>query len=516
MKTSKPNFLVICTDQMRADHMGCDGNSVIQTPHLDSLAQSGTHFQRAYVNCPLCMPSRATMFTGLTPRGHEVRTNGIPLNRSIPTLTESLKKAGYHTASIGKLHFSNYWLNDDARVQVNQNEFLEVREFWEEGKVTDIPTPYYGFEHVDITLGHGAFTGGHYANWLKEKHPEAWQRLQTEGVSPSPSGAEQSGTFPLDEDLHHTAYVANQTIDHLTKLDKDKPFFLFSSFPDPHHPYQLPQGWESMYSADKVIPPVFREGEFDDLAPLYQDIFDNDTQLSGRGAATSIPYEHRLEIIARTYGMISLLDKYIGKILKALDDNGLRENTIIVFMSDHGDMLGDHQLMNKGPFHFEGLLRVPMIWSWAGKFKEQQTQAMMSLLDFAPTVLELANLAIPEGASSNEAPLQAPAWAGRSQMPVLTGQIDNVQDAVLVENDEDYLGLRLRTLITKTHKLTTYTGHRGAKPYGELFDLENDSDELHNLWHKDNYKNVKLELMQQLHYKIVETDCALPRRLSHA
>ena len=111
--SQQPNFLVFCVDQMRADHLGCGGNPVIHTPNLDALAKEGTHFERAYVNCPLCAPSRATLFTGLTPRGHGVRTNGIPLDASLPTLTGALAEAGYHTASFGKLHFSNYWLHDD-------------------------------------------------------------------------------------------------------------------------------------------------------------------------------------------------------------------------------------------------------------------------------------------------------------------------------------------------------------------------------------------------------------------
>ena len=126
------------------------------------------------------MPSRATMFTGLTPRGHGVRTNGIPLPKRLPTLTTALKEAGYHTAAIGKLHFSNYWLNEDAKEQVDLKDFLEVRQFWEEGSVNAIPTPYYGFDHVDLTLGHGTFRGGDYANWLKEKLAEAWQNLKTQ------------------------------------------------------------------------------------------------------------------------------------------------------------------------------------------------------------------------------------------------------------------------------------------------------------------------------------------------
>ena len=103
-----PNFLIICTDQMRADHMGCAGNPVIRTPHLDALAAQGVNLSRAYVNCPLCMPGRATLFTGLTPRGHRVRTNGIPLDPSFPTVPGALAEAGYRTGSIGKIHLSMF------------------------------------------------------------------------------------------------------------------------------------------------------------------------------------------------------------------------------------------------------------------------------------------------------------------------------------------------------------------------------------------------------------------------
>ena len=379
---------------MRADHAGFAGNRVVQTPNLDALAASGTQFERAYVNCPLCMPSRATLFTGLTPRGHGVRTNGIPLNKSLPTVTGALRDAGYRTASVGKLHFSNYWLNPESAHLATPERFPELTRFWRDGTLSAVPTPYYGFEHVDITLGHGVGVEGHYARWLREEHPETWQALQRTGVVPSSSGAEQSGTFPLEE-------------------------------------------------------------------------------------------------------------------------QGLSENTVVVFLSDHGDMMGDHHLMNKGPFHFEGLLRVPLIWRWPGRIAVQRTEALASLLDVAPTLLSLAGVPVPEGETSDEAPRQAPAWPGRSLLPCLT-EGRTVQESVVVENDEDYLGLRLRTLITPTHKVTTYTGHRGAEPFGELFDLEHDPNELHNLWSKADHEETKRRLIERLHYRLVETDSAAPRRLSHA
>jgi arylsulfatase A-like enzyme len=518
MSDTRPNFLIICTDQMRADHMGCAGNPVIRTPNLDKLAGGGVNFSRAYVNCPLCMPSRATMFTGMTPRGHRVRTNGIPLDPSTPTMPAALAAAGYKTASIGKIHLSNYWVNENVQgVARNAKNFPEVDVFWQDGSIKQIPTPYFGLQHVDLTIGHGVKVGGNYALWLKNEHPEQWERLKNNKCEPSPLGAESCGASPLSEEFHHTAYVAEQTIKYLNEQKAGQPFYLMCSLPDPHHPYQVPKPWHQMYSPDDVVPPVAREGELDDLAPFFRRIYEQGFLVSGRGGKTKMSDAHRREIIAYTYGMVSLLDKYVGRVLDTLKAKGLSENTVVLFLSDHGDLMGDHGLLNKGPFHFEGLLRVPMIWSLPGKFRARATQALASILDLAPTVLDLAGVEIPVGPSSEEAGKQRPpAWPGRSLAPVLNGNADTVQDSVVIENDEDYLGLRLRTLVTPTHKITTYTGHRGPESFGELFDLKNDPHELRNLWNSAEHASLRRSLIEQLHYRLTETDIAVPRRLSHA
>lgn len=517
---SKPNFLMICTDQMRADHMGCAGNPVIRTPRLDRLAAEGVYAPRAYVNCPLCQPGRATMLTGMTPRGHGVRTNGIPLDPALPTMPGTLAAAGYRTGSVGKIHVSNYGFRREG---VEQNlpfeQGHEVIEFWRDGRKTSVPTPYYGHQHVEITLGHGGPLNGNYQHWLRDRFGDdiaaklndrsQWKR--------SPLGAENCATLPIPEEAHHTAYVAERSIAYMKDAAASgQPFYLWASFPDPHHPYHCVAPWDSMYSPADVVPPVGREGELDDLAPHFRDIHERAVQMAGRGAPTKMSDAHRREIIAYTYGMVSMLDKYVGQMLDALDELGLAENTVVVFISDHGDMLGDHGLLNKGPFHFEGLLRVPMIWRWPGQFKQGRATGLASLLDFAPTVLDLAGVPIPEGPTSIEAPHQPPAWPGRSLVPMLRGKVAAVQDSVVIENDEDYLGLRLRTLVTPTHKLTTYTSHRNAEPYGELFDLQHDPHELHNLWHDLAHRTTRSTLIEQLHHRLTETDIALPRRLAHA
>jgi arylsulfatase len=516
MKAS-PNFLIICTDQMRADHVGCAGNRAIRTPHLDTLAAQGVHLSRAYVNNPLCMPSRATLFTGLTPRGHRVRTNAIPLDSAFPTVPGALAEAGYRTASIGKIHLSIFGYGQHPNVSLlPPDEFPEMIEHWQVGRIERVPTPYYGLQHVEIAVGHGAEVYGDYGLWLQREHPAEWRHLRSTPVGPSPLGAEGCGSYPLEECYHHTAYVADRSIAYLRQHQRDRPFYLICSFPDPHHPYCPPQPWDRMYAPEEVIPPISRVGELDGLAPFFRGIYEGLLQLSGRSQPTQMSQAHRLEILAYTYGMVSLIDHHVGRVLEALDELGLAENTVVLFLSDHGDMMGDHGLLNKGPFHFEGLLRVPMIWHWPGRFQPRSSPALASLLDVPPTILDLAGVPIPEGFTSPEAPQQPPAWPGRSLAPLLTGQTDAVQDSVVVENDEDYLGLRLRTLVTPTHKITTYTGHRAPEPYGELFDLADDPHELHNLWNSPAHAALCRELIEQLHYRLTETDIALPRRLGHA
>src|SRR5262249_55863580 len=190
---------------------------------------------RAYVNCPLCMPSRATLFTGMTPRGHRVRTNGIPLDRSTPTMPGALAVAGYKTASIGKIHLTNYWINANAQgIERTPQNFPEIHSFCNEGAIKQIPTPYFGLQHVDLTIGHGVNVGGNYALWLKNEHPKEWAKLQEKKVERSPLGAESCGASPLSEEFHHTAYVAEQTIKYLNAQNSKQPFYLMCSFPDPH------------------------------------------------------------------------------------------------------------------------------------------------------------------------------------------------------------------------------------------------------------------------------------------
>ncbi len=516
MPSDKLNVLCIITDQMRGDHMGCAGNPVIDTPNLDRIADTGMRFSRAYCNNPLCMPSRATLFTGETPRGHGVRTNGIPLRRDTPTMPGALADAGYRTHSVGKLHLLPFQTPKGVDPDtLDPLDWVESHHFWNNGALKEVPTPYFGLQSAEITVGHGPGTTGSYRRWLRAQAPDAQALWAPDAGKRTPHDAEQAWHNALPEELHYNTWVADRSIDFLENQPEDEPFFLWCSFPDPHHPYCPPEPWASMYDPGDVPMPMRREGELETLAPFYMEIYESWLMLSGRGAPTKMADEQLREILALTYGMVSHVDHHIGRILDCLERLGRRENTVVCFLSDHGDMMGDHWIINKGPFHMNGLLQMPFLFSCPGLIPQGvESSGLVSYLDFAPTILDLAGVPIPDGsvASECETPGQLPPWPGVSIVPQLKGEVDSLQDSVVVENDEDYLGQRLRTLITDRYKVTLYPG----QTYGELFDLEEDPGELSNLWHDPAYDGVKRDMLLRLLERLIETDSRLPRRVNHA
>lgn len=550
-RASRPNVVVIMADQLRFDHLGCTGNPTVRTPNVDALAETGVRCSRAYVNNPLCMPSRATIFSGLIPRNHGVRTNGVPLPEDVRTVPEAFRAAGYRTHATGKLHHHNYSLPldhvvaliedgelsledfppafreriENARAELDPGELADIslpdpRAFpessvmWKTDQISSLPEPYYGYETTDFVAAHGDGVYGQYRNWLEREHPDSFERLSRSHPDNESGLAPQSWRWSIPAEHHYNRWVADRARAFIRGTG-DNPFFLLCSFPDPHHPYAAPEPWASAYDPDEVSLPVRREGELEDLPPFYEAAYEGDVELSGLlSAARMTDYELR-ETIAITYGMVSFVDQEVGRVLDTLDAEGLREDTLVLFLSDHGDMMGDHWMVRKGPFHFEGLLRIPMIWSWPGRLQAgSRTDGLVSTVDVAPTLYDFCGVPDP-----NTSPYalpsnlhEPPAIQGTSLRPQLASDVEAVNEHVLVENDEDYLGLRVRTLVTDRYKLTVYPG----EAYGELFDLEDDPDELHNRWDDPDYADVKRRLYRSFLEAYVRRDSGLPRRLSHA
>ncbi|HMJ08308.1 MAG TPA: sulfatase-like hydrolase/transferase [Pyrinomonadaceae bacterium] len=517
---SRPNILLIMVDQQHPGYFGYAGHPIVRTPNIDKLAQNGLNFNKAYCGNPLCMPSRAGVFTGLTTRGHRARMNGVTLDENLPTFTNELRKAGYQTKAVGKLHFGTAVKPVGIPIEkVNPRDFPELALFWKSEILKDLPLPYYGFETVELADGHGHGSYGHYLNWLNKEFPKEAQLFHnaTPLITPSPAYKlynRNSYKWALPEELHPTRWIGDRTVDSINKIKKDKrPFFLFSSFQDPHPPFAPPAPWCNRYDEREVPPAKVKAGELDKLPPHYR--LQRETSIvtqGSNGEPMSATDPYRNECVAHYFGLIEMVDNEVGRIMEALSKNGLAETTVVIFAADHGEAVGDHGMWGKGPYHIDGVIRVPFIISAPGQFKGKQTfNDVVSLLDLAPTIYEIAgiNFAPP----SPEAPNAPSALPGKSLIQLMKNGRENGQRRnVLIEEDEDYLGFRMRTLVNDRYRLTTYSG----QPYGELFDLQEDPDEFHNLWDAPRAKNIRADLKAELLSKIIETDYPLPRQTARS
>lgn len=510
----RPNFLIIVTDQHRADHLSCVGNTVLKTPHIDALSARGRRYDRFHVSIPICMPNRATLFTGRMPSLHGSHCNGAPLSLSANTIMWLLRDGGYRTRLIGKSHLQNMTGRPAVMPRCHSNasppEGLseawlgmwqdgrydqEDTEVWAADAEHGIDLPYYGFDDVELCTMHGDTVGGDYRRWLEKRCPEAAALIGPENAISDPRyRMPQAYRTRLPEELYPTSYVVERTnaaLEALTAQGQD-PFFLVSCFPDPHHPFTPPGRYWDMYDPEEVEVPFSLHHVSNDTSPALEHL--RRERAAGRAnTAGTMPFSvderEAREAIALTYGMISMIDDGVGRIMGKLDELGLSQDTIVIFMSDHGDFMGDHGLMLKAALHYQGLVRVPFIWSEPGLPQAGvPTNALHSTLDVARTILARAGIEPYWGIQGQDmdASLQDPAAPGN--------------DAVLIEEDGHEVALgfdapvRVRTVITDRWRLSIYDGTE----WGELYDLEQDSHELVNLFDDPALGSVRAGLFETM------------------
>jgi arylsulfatase len=436
-------------------------------------------------------------------------------------MPEALRQAGYQTHYCGKPHLRTSLTPKGLPLdQVEIHEFPEARDLWNSGRINSLPTPYYGFEEVRFVNGHAHGSWGEYVNWLNHEHPSqahlCHDRVTLEPPSPAADLYTASFKWALPFELHPMTWTCDRTIEYLNLYGTQKrtaelregdakPFLLWCSIADPHVPLAPTAPYCYRYDPDEIPPANRREGEFDDLPPHIGRIHAHPK----RGINID---PHRGECTAHYYGLIEMIDDSIGRVLHALRENELEQDTVVIVAADHGEALGDHGMWGKGPYHFDSVIRVPLVVRWPGRIRESAIHTgVVSLLDFAPTILDLAGVPIPEGHRPPH-PVGAtefPPWPGRSLVPLLIGAEERTAGSALVEDDQDDLEVRLRTLVTHRYRLTTYAG----QDYGELFDLQEDPHELYNLWHDPSQKKRRDELQLTLLDKIITTDHVLPRRM---
>ena len=494
--TDRCSVLIFCVDEMRADHMGCAGDGVVQTPSLDALAADGTLFTRSYCNNPICMPARATMLTGLLPRDHGLRVNGQSMHPGLPTLPGVLAEAGYRTHAAGKLHVSP-WV--PMVVPPEPERFPECLDYWNKGVLTEFPVPYYGFQSVDYVGGHTSYATGGYLGWLRARGGDP--ALLRKPLAP-PSGAPQTYKMAMPEELHYNRFIADSTMACIRDCARgDKPFFIWCSFPDPHMPIAPPAPYCDMYRPEDVPPPRRREGEFAEMPPLYREILDGELLQDGHGVMPRVTGAQWREMVALTYGMVTHVDAEVGRVLRCLREEGPAERTLVIFLSDHGDMLGAHGLIWKGPFTYAECVRVPTIVRAPGVRAPRTCDELIAQVDLMPSVLDWCGVPVPGSEwTQRETPFR---WQqrqrlalqpGASWLPLLRGEESSGRTCVVIENDNPPTGYHLRCLVTRRHRLTVYPG----TPHGELFDLEEDPLEQHNLWYRPEAEGIRDALIRQL------------------
>ncbi len=509
--TSRPNFLFITTDQQRWDALGLH-NPILRTPAMDALAGEGVRFDRAYPTNAICMPARASMITGRSQRGHQVFHN-ISMSEAIPVLGDSLRAAGYRTALIGKAHFKATPIEDALPDDPPEGAPVSPDDGIWYG-------PYFGFDYLEMHTGH-TFPAGHWRVWLERNHPEGLELWKSANALVPRSGAFESWKNAIPSHWHYTHWTGDRTIEWLRNhAGQEEPFFLWMSFADPHKPFAPPRPYCDMYDPKDMPAAPIPQEDVSAKPPQY------------RRAALGLPYggydtqsgwsgDHFREIVAHYYGFTTFIDDTMARVLEELDRLGLRDNTHVIFTSDHGEGLADHAIAAKPMMSYECVNRVPMFWRHPPTVEPGRVyNGVMTHLDLTPTFLDLAGA---EPLSGME---------GRSFAPLLRGETSSHRDAVIVERITplpgtrsleassrdhqsmvpikgstydpvyDAVDLRVKMLVTQDWKLL----HYGSAPYGELYDVRNDPEDLNNLWDNPEYAEIRRELTERLLAELIDSE----------
>ncbi|MGH9719353.1 MAG: sulfatase family protein [Bryobacteraceae bacterium] len=447
--TKRPNVLWIMADQLRFDCLGANGNRLIRTPNLDKLAALSANFQRAFVQSPVCVPSRVSYFTGRYPHSHKNRVNYTPLDGREQLIQKMFQDAGYQTGSVGKLHY--------------------YPPTAEHARST-------GFGRVKLDDGVNATDAySDYAAWRNQRDPKA-ASLHYNAAAPAAPGRNPF-RGAVDYQFTPTAWTGAETRGMLREMKAgSKPFFLFSSFFKPHAPHSVPEPYDSMY--DKMEIPLPRRVTLADIQelplPVQKQIL--------RGRPQHEMDRERLQWIYRSYyAGVSMVDREVGLILEQVD----LDNTIVLVTTDHGDQLLEHGLEGKNLF-FEASVRVPFLISWPGHVRPGKRNELLEMVDILPSLLEMCGL--PARASVQ----------GRSFAPLVTGSgtyrprefafAENVIPEVITnrtlnlyyapgEGVGGILHPDAKMLRTVRYKFNYYVGHGG-----ELYDLDADPGEMRNLY----------------------------------
>jgi arylsulfatase A-like enzyme len=463
------------------------------------------------------MPNRASLLTGRYPSAHGLRYNGGDLSYRASTFPQVLRAAGYKTAAIGKSHVQPM-TGFPAEQRVDPASLGLIQEAWQDppadydqetperytgDELYQFKLPYYGYDHVDMVTGHGHDCNGHYAQWLRAQSPEAEAWRDPKNQLPHNYSCPQAIRTRVPEALDPTSFIRERAIEYLEQAAKsDDPFFAFVSFPDPHHPFTPPGKYWDMYDPADFQPRLPYEAHKNPVPPmrwLHERWTNGERVASGQEAFMASEQELK-EAMALSCGMITMIDDAIGEVMAALQRSGKAENTIVVFTSDHGDYLGDFNLLLKGALMLRSINNVSFIWADPRARAGAVSHALTSTVDIAPTIIERAGLKPYFGIQ------------GKSLLHNLDGS-SALRERLVIEHQDNMarMGFKeacmVRTLLADEHRLTIYKG----ESWGELYDHRDDPDETHNRWDDPAYANMRAHLMEQLTQELLANVDQSPR-----
>ncbi len=466
----RPNILFVFADQHRHDALGCAGNTRIETPNIDRLASSGVRYTDAWCQSPICQPSRAALITGRYPRELGVMRNfGPDMDSQWPTFMKQLQQAGYHTASIGKTHYYAEGLAaPDGETDMRQHA-PRVAEF--------------GFDHVveEFDRYVHALDGVHtpYTSYLRAEGVYEAYREKVKSIWRLTEQHWDGVTSPLSKEQDLTSFLTREAQSWLARQTASRPFFLQVSYVQPHVPLMGDPEWADFYR-DLQIPRGAASSSTSDVA-IWKDYL---SWCGHHANAHLLSDEYVLAGARQYYAMISLIDECVGRLVSQLDEQNMLNDTWVVYSSDHGEMLGDHGLMAKFNF-YRSSVQVPLIVRPAGGCNPATSSALAAVIDIGPTLLEVA------GAE----PLQTA--RGRSLLPGVTGN-DPGRATLFSEIQKQSRKAEapvFRAVRNDRYRLTLETT---TDTPCELFDLQEDPQELHNRVGDPSLTSVQAELKNQL------------------
>ncbi len=458
MPESRPNIILIITDQQRFDTIGALGFGHVDTPNLDRLVRDGVSFDNCFITAPSCAPSRASLFTGYYPHTTGILKNADPWRHA---WVERMNGAGYRCVNIGKMHTYPYDVPlgfHERYVVENKDRFLEERWFFDE--------------------------------WDKALRAKGCVKQQRELYRQRDDYRERLGAFEweLPEDTHSDVFVgelARWWID--TKPRPDQPLFLQVGFPGPHPPYDpIPRYAEPYLARDLPLPEV-TDAELASQPPAFRKMIehnlriDHDSVVHQLHAPESALHRQRAYYLAN----VTMIDEQVGGLLQSLDAKGYLDDAVVIFCSDHGDCLGDHGHSQKWTM-YDIITRVPcLVWSPSRFPGGRRLEPLCQLFDLAPTILELAGLDVPAS------------FEAESLLPALTGEDWPGREEVFAEHGRDGI-LDSTEFMTMVRTADWKLVHFLDEPDGQLFDLRADPDELRNLWHDPVYDSTQRQLLDRL------------------